>query len=234
MAVSGDGVAWCREQAFRPAGGDFQGIGVFRSDVFRGERERKAPALAIIVSMSPPGYPSAWLHPCRARFRFTWQAHCNSGSGNGQPKSDLCDRVVDFALSRRSAAPRRGVRFPSRAGASGSHHLPWALPRVLQAIPKIKRAAGGNGWRAGRGRGGVCSKDASSAFVRDRRGSAIAASSAGRRRGNGRGGRRSRDTGRRRRANRNATGKAGVTGSASESRKPPADRSRSGSREGNH
>src|ERR1700687_4249131 len=26
----------------------------------------------------PPSYPSAWLHPCRARFRFTWQDHCNS------------------------------------------------------------------------------------------------------------------------------------------------------------
>src|SRR4030095_3684245 len=24
--------------------------------------------------MRPPSYPSAWLHPCRARFRFTWQA----------------------------------------------------------------------------------------------------------------------------------------------------------------
>src|SRR6266566_9622958 len=28
--------------------------------------------------MSPPGYPSAWLHPCRARFRFAWQNHCSS------------------------------------------------------------------------------------------------------------------------------------------------------------
>src|SRR5438876_484268 len=36
-----------------------------------------------------------------------------------------------FAMSRRSAAPRRGVVFPSRAGASGSHHLPWALTRML-------------------------------------------------------------------------------------------------------
>ena len=35
-------------------------------------------------------------------------------------------------------APERSG-FPSRAGASGSHHLPWALPRVLQVIPKIKR-----------------------------------------------------------------------------------------------
>jgi len=31
------------------------------------------PALLDIGSMSPPDYPSAWLHPCRARFCFTWQ-----------------------------------------------------------------------------------------------------------------------------------------------------------------
>ena len=41
------------------------------------ERERRTSALDI-VSMSPPSYPSAWLHPCRARFRFTWQSHCSS------------------------------------------------------------------------------------------------------------------------------------------------------------
>ena len=34
--------------------------------------------LSIIVSMSPPGHPSAWLHPCRACFRFTWHSHCSS------------------------------------------------------------------------------------------------------------------------------------------------------------
>ena len=41
-------------------------------------------------------------------------------------------------------APERSA-IPSGAGASGSNDLPWALPRVLQAIPKIKRAAGENG-----------------------------------------------------------------------------------------
>src|SRR6266851_1370592 len=34
-----------------------------------------APALISIGSIRPPGYPSAWLHPCRARFRFTWRGH---------------------------------------------------------------------------------------------------------------------------------------------------------------
>jgi hypothetical protein len=54
-----------------PVGGDFQGIRVFRSDGFRKQRKKQTPTLPIIVSMSPPGYPSAWLHPCSARFRFT-------------------------------------------------------------------------------------------------------------------------------------------------------------------
>ena len=32
------------------------------------------------VAMSPPGYPSAWLRPRSARFRFTWQNHYNSAT----------------------------------------------------------------------------------------------------------------------------------------------------------
>jgi hypothetical protein len=55
------------------------------------------------------------------------------------------------------------VKFLSRAGASGSRDLPWALPRVLQVTPKIK-SRGGSVWRAGRGPGGVCLKAAGSAF----------------------------------------------------------------------
>jgi len=132
----------------------------------------------------------------------------------GRGVSDLCDRVVDLVLIGRSAAPRRGVAIPSGAGASGSNHLPWALPRVLQAIPKIKRTAGANRWRAGRGSDDACSKDVSTAFDRHVRGSAIAASRAGRRRGTGRGGKPRRATGPRRRAKRNGMDKAGVTGSA--------------------
>jgi hypothetical protein len=92
-----------------------------------------------------------------------------------------------FCCSRRSAASRRGLRFPSRAGASGSRHLPWALPRILPTQPKTKRPGGGS-WRAGRVTGGVCSKGANSAFILDSLGSGIAAGAAGRRRGNGRGG----------------------------------------------
>jgi hypothetical protein len=32
-------------------------------------RKEQVPALPFIVSMSPPGYPSAWLRPRRARFQ---------------------------------------------------------------------------------------------------------------------------------------------------------------------
>ena len=105
---------------------------------------------------------------------------------------------------------------PSRTGASGSHHLPWALSRILQSIPKIKRLAGGSDWPPGRACGAVCLKDASNAFIPGKHASAIAASAAGRQRGSGPAGRPSRRTGRRWRANRNATAKAVITESGSE------------------
>jgi hypothetical protein len=35
-------------------------------------------SLVRIVSMSSPGYPSAWLRPRRARFHFARQNHCSS------------------------------------------------------------------------------------------------------------------------------------------------------------
>ena len=44
------------------------------------QREKLVPAPPIIVSMSPPGYPSAWLRPRSARFRFARQDHCSSAT----------------------------------------------------------------------------------------------------------------------------------------------------------
>jgi hypothetical protein len=64
--------------------------------------------------------------------------------------------VIDF--NEPEVCAPKGSRFPSRAGASGSHHLPWALPRVLQAVSKIKRLAGGSGCAADRVHGVVCLK----------------------------------------------------------------------------
>jgi hypothetical protein len=114
-----------------------------------------------------------------------------------------------------SCAPERSG-FPSRAGAAGSNHLPWALLRILPAIPKIKSAPSGSGRPAARGRDLVCSKDARDAFGPGKHGSAFAAEDAERPRGDGRGGRPGENTGRRLRAEKNGTGKAGATGSASE------------------
>ena len=44
------------------------------------QRKKQVPALLFIISMSPPGYPSARLHPRRARFRFARQDHCSSAT----------------------------------------------------------------------------------------------------------------------------------------------------------
>src|ERR1700685_2835703 len=107
------------------------------------------------------------------------------------------------------------MRFLSRVRASGSHHLPWALTRIQQAMPTINSRGGGSECPADHAHGIVYSRDASSAFILGKRASAIAASAAGRRRGNGRGGRRSDDTGRQGLANRKGKVKAGATGSAS-------------------
>jgi len=47
-------------------------MGVFRSDGGWAAQERVLTP-PFIVSMSPPGYPSAWLRPRSARFRFARQ-----------------------------------------------------------------------------------------------------------------------------------------------------------------
>lgn len=52
-------------------------MGVYQSDEGWEQRRKLVPALLFIVLMSPPGYPSAWLPPGRARFRFTWRSHCS-------------------------------------------------------------------------------------------------------------------------------------------------------------
>ena len=61
------------EGRFRPAGGDFQGIWVYRPDVANCGWFSSYTTLVFhrFVSMSPSGYPSAKLRPRRARFRFT-------------------------------------------------------------------------------------------------------------------------------------------------------------------
>src|SRR5262249_22936588 len=118
-----------------------------------------------------------------------------------------CERKV-------CCAPERS-EIPLQGRASGSHHLPWALLRVLHAIAKIKRVAGESARDVGHGCADVCSKAVSSVFIRGSHGNGTAAKAAGRRRGSGRDGRRNSDTAKSWQANRNATGKAGATASAS-------------------
>ena len=42
-----------------------------------GRRKNESSRPPFIVSMSPPGYPSAWLRPRSARFHFARQDHCS-------------------------------------------------------------------------------------------------------------------------------------------------------------
>jgi hypothetical protein len=45
-----------------------------------GRRKNESSRPPFIVSMSPPDYPSAWLRPRSARFRFARQDHCSSAT----------------------------------------------------------------------------------------------------------------------------------------------------------
>ena len=45
-----------------------------------GRRKNELSRPRFIVSMSPPGYPSAWLRPRIARLRFDLQNHCDSAT----------------------------------------------------------------------------------------------------------------------------------------------------------
>jgi hypothetical protein len=52
-------------------------------------------AVIFKVSIRPPGYPSAWLLPRRARFRFAWQEHCSSHNAHpSQLVESRCGAVV--------------------------------------------------------------------------------------------------------------------------------------------
>src|ERR1700693_3946961 len=101
---------------------------VFRSDVVLKERERGAPAPSHIVSMSPPSYPSAWLHPCRARFCFTWQCHFSSSASRRRLLAalfSLLARFFQFAIPRRKdlgLTPRQHIRRRDKSdGAMKAH-----------------------------------------------------------------------------------------------------------------
>jgi hypothetical protein len=56
----------------------FKAWRVYPSDVCFGRTRLFPSGLWFIVRMSPPSYPSAWLLPSRARFRFTWCGDCSA------------------------------------------------------------------------------------------------------------------------------------------------------------
>jgi hypothetical protein len=122
---------------------------VYRSDAGWQERGKDIRADAVIVSMSPPSYPSAWLHPCRARCRFTWQIIvpriviggvifeqlAGGGIGAAGVGPRVCGRVRrDLGLS----APQHLVRRDESDGAVQrdlvvSHILANQAPRIPSA-----------------------------------------------------------------------------------------------------
>jgi hypothetical protein len=53
----------------------FKAWRVYPSDASFLPGEAVPPGRWFIVGMSPPGYPSAWLLPSRACFRFTWRVN---------------------------------------------------------------------------------------------------------------------------------------------------------------
>jgi hypothetical protein len=98
------------------------GAGIFKAsgstDPMRIWKQRKeqVPALLFIVSMSPPGYPSARLRPRRARFRFARQDHCSATTSIG----------LNFRMRR----------HPTSIG--GQHHSIFRLSELgLVALGKI-------------------------------------------------------------------------------------------------
>jgi hypothetical protein len=82
-----------------------------------------------IVSMSPPNYPSAWLLPSRASFRFARQDHCSSAAIPG---------FLNFRFARDSGAIPRGLgkadvagslrRVPNASHDFGAHPIQSLAP----------------------------------------------------------------------------------------------------------
>src|SRR5215831_6045959 len=93
-----------------------------------------APALLNIGSMNPPGYPSAWLHPCRARLRFTRQVHCSSAAP--------CCSQLPACPSERSRS-RGGRCRVGEVGSCGAHHQINLGSQGGPCDPSTKNHAGG-------------------------------------------------------------------------------------------
>jgi hypothetical protein len=126
-----------------PFGRGFSRHGVFRCDGVLGGA-RTSPHAPFIVSMSPPGCPSAWLRPRSARFRFARQDHCSSAttcrfSTSGlpltppEPRSGQTRKVSVIAFHEKAGQSQVGwFRFRwTRFFLQPSHHAVATLPSAL-------------------------------------------------------------------------------------------------------
>ena len=84
----------CASSIFARGRLDFQGMGVYPSDDFGTGSLFRRPPRRFIVRMSPPGYPSAWLLPSRACFRFTRRLIL--------PRSGVAQTAVGRRMGRQS------------------------------------------------------------------------------------------------------------------------------------
>src|SRR5579864_5607961 len=81
--------------------------------------------------MSPPDYPSAWLHPCRAHLRFTRQVHCSSAA-------PCCSQLPVC-----SSTVHDGFQTEKRSAVHGLYPLPpCSEPKALIKCNALLTAAG--------------------------------------------------------------------------------------------
>src|SRR5215469_7641821 len=108
-----------------PFGRGFSRQGVFRSDGGWAAQERVL-TLPFIVSISPPGYPSAWLRPCSARLPFSRQDHCSSTTSIR----------LNFPFARQPGGVPEGVdnQLRTRAGQIVKRHLLGRLRAGISAV----------------------------------------------------------------------------------------------------
>src|SRR5271169_527429 len=95
--------------------------------------------------MSPPSYPSAWLHPCRARFRFTWQSHCSLPAHTRRLLPaflSLLARFFQLAVPRRmdlGLAPRQHICWRDKSNGAVQTHSVVVLDVFLDQLLAILR-----------------------------------------------------------------------------------------------
>src|SRR3984893_5134069 len=117
------------------------------------QRKEQVPALSFIVSMSPPGYSSAWLRPRRARFRFAREDHVSSTTSIGlnfrlardppETGGECSDRLLHC---EDGAEPGRSLdnalislrSFGQRVGLD--YRFNFSLGYVIQGFVKVFRA----------------------------------------------------------------------------------------------